>query len=117
MKVAAELELYCFRESFDAARARRYHGLTPVAGYLEDYHILQTTKDEVVMRALRNGLQGAGIPVESSKGEWSRGQHEINFTYDAPLEMCDRHVLFKQGVKEMAAGDRIVELKAPVLLP
>ncbi len=55
------------------------------------------------MRTIRNGLVGAGIPVESSKGEWSRGQHEINFTYGAPLEMCDRHVLFKQGVKEMAA--------------
>jgi glutamine synthetase len=54
------------------------------------------------MRAIRNGLTLAGIPVESSKGEWSRGQHEINFTYAEPVAMADRHVVFKQGVKEMA---------------
>src|SRR5262244_149354 len=54
VKTAAELELYCFRESFDEARVRRYHGLTPAAGYLEDYHILQTTKEEPLIRAIRN---------------------------------------------------------------
>jgi glutamine synthetase len=53
------------------------------------------------MRALRNQLTAARVPVESSKGEWSRGQHEINFTYDQPLPMADMHVLFKQGVKEI----------------
>ena len=42
------------------------------------------------------------MPIESSKGEWSRGQHEINFNYDEPLPMADMHVLFKQGVKEIA---------------
>ena len=47
-------------------------------------------------------MTAARVPVESSKGEWSRGQHEINFTYDEPLEMADRHVVFKHGVKEIA---------------
>ena len=55
-----------------------------------------------LMRTLRNALTAARIPVESSKGEWSRGQHEINFTYAEPLPMADMHVLFKQGVKEIA---------------
>jgi glutamine synthetase len=45
----------------------------------------------------------AGVPVESSKGEWGRGQHELNFVYDQPLPMADMHVVFKQGVKEIAA--------------
>jgi glutamine synthetase len=63
---------------------------------------MQPTRDEPLMRAIRNGMTGANVPVESSKGEWSRGQHEINFTYAEPLEMADRHTLFKQGVKEMA---------------
>src|SRR6266704_6927129 len=57
VKTAAELELYCFRESFEAARARRYQGLTPVAGYLEDYHILQTSREEPLVRAIRNGME------------------------------------------------------------
>lgn len=63
---------------------------------------MQPTRDEALMRDIRNGMTEARVPVESSKGEWSRGQHEINFTYDQPLPMGDMHVLFKQGVKEIA---------------
>ena len=100
---ASELEFYLFNQSFESACASGYRDLIPSSDYRIDYHLMQTTRDEALMRTIRNGLVGAGIPVESSKGEWSRGQHEINFTYGAPLEMCDRHVLFKQGVKEMAA--------------
>jgi glutamine synthetase len=102
VKTAAELELYCFRESFEDARAKRYHGLTPVSGYLEDYHILQTTKEEPLIRAIRNGMEAADVPVETSKGEWGRGQEEINLRYAEALEMADRTVLYKHGAKEIA---------------
>src|SRR5881296_403356 len=102
VKTAAELELYCFRESFEDARAKRYQNLTPVAGYLEDYHILQTTKEEPLIRAIRNGMEGADVPVETSKGEWGRGQEEINLRYAEALEMADRTVLYKHGAKEIA---------------
>src|SRR5205809_4505102 len=102
VKTAAELELYCFRESFEDARAKRYHALTPVAGYLEDYHILQTTKEEPLIRAIRNGMEGADVPVETSKGEWGRGQEEINLRYADALEMADRTALYKHGAKEIA---------------
>ncbi|HET7875670.1 MAG TPA: glutamine synthetase family protein [Methylomirabilota bacterium] len=102
VKTGSELELYLFRESFDEARAKRYHGLTPVSNYLEDYHILQTTKEEGLVRAVRNAMEGARVPVEFSKGEWGRGQEEINLRYAEALEMADRHVLYKQGVKEIA---------------
>src|SRR5262249_693365 len=100
--VASELELYLFQESYAEARAKRYHGLTPVSHYAEDYHILQTTKEEPLVRAIRNGMEGAAIPVEFSKGEWSAGQEEINLRYAEPVEMADRHVLYKHGVKEIA---------------
>jgi glutamine synthetase len=102
VKTAAELELYCFGESFDDARAKRYRDLTPVAGYLEDYHILQTTKEEPLVRAIRNAMEGAGVPVETSKGEWGRGQEEINLVYAEALEMADRATLYKHGAKEIA---------------
>src|ERR1043166_4130274 len=48
-------------------------------------------------------MPAAGVPVASSKGEWGRGQHEVNFIYDEALPMADMHVLFKQGIKEIAA--------------
>src|SRR5213594_4745695 len=102
VKTAAELELYCFRESFEAARARRYQGLTPVAGYLEDYHILQTSREEPLVRAIRNGMEAADVPVETSKGEWGKGQEEINLEYAEPLEMADRTALYKHGAREIA---------------
>jgi len=35
--------------------------------------------------------------------EWGRGQHEVNFIYTEPVQMADMHVIFKQGVKELAA--------------
>lgn len=103
VKTASELELYLFRESFDEARAKRYHGLTPVSGYLEDYHILQTSREEPLVRAIRNHMEAARVPVEFSKGEWGRGQEEINLRYAEALEMADRHVLYKHGVKEIAS--------------
>ena len=102
VKTAAELELYCFRETFEQARSKRYHGLTPVSDYLEDYHILQTTKEEPLIRAIRNGMEAADVPVETSKGEWGRGQEEINLVYADALEMADRTALYKHGAKEIA---------------
>ncbi len=100
--LASELEFYLFKDSFDSARQKRYHDLAPVASYLEDYHILQTTKEEPVIRAIRNGMEAAGIPVEFSKGEWGAGQAEINLRYAEALEMADRHTIYKNGVKEIA---------------
>ena len=102
VKTAAEFELYCFRETFEQARAKRYHGLTPVSDYLEDYHILQTSKEEPLVRAIRNGMEEADVPVETSKGEWGRGQEEINLVYADALEMADRAALYKHGAKEIA---------------
>jgi len=102
VKTAAELEFYSFRESFEEARARRYHDLTPVSSYLEDYHILQTSREEPLIRAIRNGMEAAGVPVEMSKGEWGRGQEEINLVYAEALEMADRATLYKHGAKEIA---------------
>ena len=103
VKTAAEYELYVFKETFEEARAKRYHGLTPASGYLEDYHILQTTREEPLIRAIRNGMEGADVPVETSKGEWGRGQEEINLRYAEALEMADRAVLYKHGAKEIAS--------------
>src|SRR5882672_9111361 len=102
VKTAAELELYVFKETFEEARAKRYQNLTPFSTYLEDYHILQTTKEEPLVRAIRNGMEAADVPVETSKGEWGRGQEEINLVYAEALEMADRTVLYKHGAKEIA---------------
>jgi glutamine synthetase len=99
---ASELEFYLFDESYEAIHAKHYQGPKTAGYYIEDYHILQTTKEEGVMRAIRKGLQGAGIPVENSKGEWGPGQEEINVRYSDALDMADNHVILKNGCKEIA---------------
>ncbi|MCO5730334.1 glutamine synthetase family protein [Rhizobium sp. SSA_523] len=100
--MATELEFFLFDQTFEAARDSGYRNLKLSSAYNEDYHIFQTTKEEEVMRAVRTGLQGAGIPVENSKGEASAGQAEINVRYAPALTMADRHVVIKNAVKEIA---------------
>ena len=102
--VASELEFFLFDDSYDIANQKGYRNLKTSGHYIEDYHVLQTTKDESVMRAIRNGLNAAGIPVENSKGEWGPGQEEINVRYAEALEMADRHAIIKNGCKEIAYG-------------
>ena len=99
----SELEFFLFKDSYEEASAKGFQDLVPHSDYIEDYHILQTTKDEYLIRQMRNGMQGAAVPVEFSKGEWGRGQHEINLVYADALEMADRHVIYKNGIKEIAA--------------
>ena len=99
---ASELEFFLFKESYEEAGAKGFAGLTPISAYNEDYHIFQTTKEEDVMRAVRNGLNGADVPVENSKGEAEAGQAEINVRYGDALTMADRHAIIKNAVKEIA---------------
>ena len=99
---ASELEFYLFDESFRSAHDKGYVNLQTAGYYIEDYHIFQTSKEEGVMRALRNHLNASGIPVENSKGEWGPGQEEINVRYAEALKMADRHVVIKNATKEIA---------------
>jgi glutamine synthetase len=102
VNMASELEFYVFNEPFEAAREKTYRGLKTAGWYIEDYHVFQTTKEESLIRAIRNGMEAAGIPVESSKGEWGPGQAELNLRFAEALEMADRHAIYKNGAKEIA---------------
>jgi glutamine synthetase len=99
---ATELEFFLFQEDYTAAAQKDFTRLTPSSDYRIDYHLLQPGRDEPLMRAIRNGMLAAGIPIENSKGEWGRGQHEINIMHADPLAMADRHTIFKHGAKHLA---------------
>ncbi|MEX5565909.1 glutamine synthetase family protein [Pseudophaeobacter sp. 1A16562] len=100
--MATELEFFLFEKSFGEIAKSGFRDLTPISAYNEDYHILQTTKEEHVMRPLRNHLWDAGIPVENTKGEAEAGQEELNIKYDAALNTADHHTIAKHAVKEIA---------------
>jgi glutamine synthetase len=98
----SELEFYLLKESYAEARAKHFHDLTPSVPYILDYHVLATTYDEPLISQIRNGMQRAGLAVESSKGEAWPGQHEINFRFSDALTTADNHVVYKNGAKEIA---------------
>ncbi|MDW3212535.1 MAG: glutamine synthetase family protein [Ilumatobacteraceae bacterium] len=101
-KAASELEFFIFEDSYRTAHAKGYAGLEPAGWYIEDYHLLSTSRVEPYVRAARTALAASGIPVENSKGEWGRGQHELNIRYADVLDMADRHTVMKHAMKEVA---------------
>ena len=100
--VGSELEFLLFAESYEECRAKGYRGLRPANAYNVDYSILGSTYVEPVLRAIRLGMAGAGMPVEDSKGECNFGQHEVNFRYAEALVMADNHTIYRNGAKEIA---------------
>ena len=112
---ATELEHYLFRTSYRDAAQKGYRDLEAAGWYLEDYHILQGTRTEGFHALARRHLKQSGVPVETSKGEWGNGQHELNVRYAEALDMADRHVVFKQCLKEVAeaAGMSVTFMAKP----
>lgn len=100
--MATELEFFIFEKSFEEISKGGFRDLTPISAYNEDYHILQTTKEEHIMRPIRNHLYAAGIPVEGTKGEAEAGQEELNIKYAEALDTADYHTIAKHAIKEIS---------------
>ncbi len=99
---ASELEYYLFKTTYENAQNQGFADIKPAGWYLEDYHIQQGSRTEDFTAAARRHLKHSGVPVENSKGEWGLGQHELNVKYAPTMEMADRHVVYKQCLKELA---------------
>ncbi|WP_432056075.1 glutamine synthetase family protein [Streptomyces sp. bgisy022] len=105
--VGTELEFIVFRDTYEQAWDAGYRGLTPANRYNVDYSVLGTGRIEPLLRRIRNEMAGAGLVVESAKGECNPGQHEITFRYDEALVTCDQHAVYKTGAKEIAAQEGV----------
>ena len=100
-----ELEFVVYRDTYEEAAAKQYRDLTPANLYNVDYSMLGTSRIEPLLRRIRNEMAGAGMYVESAKGECNLGQHEIAFRYADALTTCDNHSIYKTGAKEIAAQE------------
>jgi glutamine synthetase len=98
-----ELEFIVFDDSYEQAWDKKYRDLTPSNRYNVDYSIVGTTRVEPLLRDIRNAMYGAGLTVESAKGECNFGQHEIAFKYDEVMRTADQHSVYKTAAKEIAA--------------
>lgn len=100
--VGTELEFIAFQEPYEEAWQLGYQRLTPANQYNVDYSIVGTSRVEHLLRRIRNEMTGAGMYVESAKGECNLGQHEIAFRFADALTTCDNHSIYKTGAKEIA---------------
>lgn len=103
--VGTELEFLVFRDTYEQAFTKHYAGLQPANQYNVDYSLQGTARIEPLLRRIRNEMTGAGLQVESAKGECNLGQHEIAFRFDSAVATCDKHSLYKLGAKEIAAQE------------
>ncbi|MFB4292658.1 glutamine synthetase family protein [Nonomuraea sp. ATR24] len=104
-QVGTELEFVVYDDTYEDAWRRAYRDLTPANLYNVDYSLLGTARVEPLLRRIRLGMEGAGLYVESAKGECNLGQHEIAFRYAEALVTCDNHAIYKNGAKEIAAQE------------
>jgi glutamine synthetase len=105
--VGTELEFLIFNDTYEEAWDKAYRGLRPANLYNTDYSLAGTARLEPLIRKIRNGMAGAGMTVENSKGECNLGQHEINFRYSEALSMADNHAIYKSGAKEIASQEGV----------
>ncbi|GII58954.1 glutamine synthetase [Planotetraspora thailandica] len=103
--VGTELEFIVYDDTYEEAWRRGYRDMRPANLYNVDYSLLGTARIEPLLRKIRLGMEGAGLYVESAKGECNFGQHEIAFRYADALTTCDNHVIYKNGAKEIAAQE------------
>jgi glutamine synthetase len=104
---ASELEFFLYGDSYRAVHEKGYIGLDHAGWYIEDYHLLQGARVDSYVGAARRHLRHSGVPVENSKGEFGRGQHELNVRYTDMISMADRHTILKQCLKETADAQGI----------
>lgn len=102
-----ELEFIVFRDTYEDAWRKGYRDLTPANLYNVDYSLLGTARIEPLLRRIRNSMDAAGMQVEDSKGECNLGQHEVNFRFGPALHAADKHVIYKNGAKEIAAQEGV----------
>ena len=103
--VGTELEFILFNDTYEEAWRKGYRDMNPSNLYNVDYSIIGTSRVEPLLRRIRLAMAGAGLQVESAKGECNFGQHEIAFLYEDALRTCDNHVVYKTGAKEIAAQE------------
>jgi glutamine synthetase len=102
-----ELEFLVFRSTYRDAWERRYHGLEPATRYNVDYSLQGLAEVEPVVRRIRREMVRAGLTMETARGECHPGQYEIVFRYDEAMATCDKHVVFKNGAKQIAAQEGV----------
>ena len=103
-KTGTELEFYLFRNEPRALRQSGFRDLDPTTIAPADFMIHEGNTYEPFFLKLRRDLAASGIEMEAAQSEWGTGQWEMTFRYGDPLEMADRHAIYKLAVRDSATA-------------
>lgn len=116
-QAGTELEFYLFANNPRALRKSGFRDdLDPTTLTPSDFTIHEGNGYEPFFQKLRRDLRDSGIQMEAGQSEWGTGQWEMTFTYGDPLEMADRHALYKLAVRDsaVAAGLSVTFMARPL---
>ncbi|GAA3877081.1 glutamine synthetase family protein [Leifsonia kafniensis] len=103
-QAGTELEFYLFANSSRELRTNGFRDLVPTTLIPSDFMIHEGNTYEPFFQKLRADLLASGIEMEAAQSEWGTGQWEMTFAYGHPLEMADRHSLYKLAVRDASAA-------------
>ena len=98
-----ELEFFLYRGSPRAARRADYRDLEPTTLSPADYSLYEGDEFEPFFADLRERFERTGLRLEASQVEWGLGQWETTLQHGEPLDMADRHALYKLATRSLAA--------------
>jgi glutamine synthetase len=100
--VASELEFHLYRGTYDDGRTGGFDDLRPTTLARADYTIQAGDRDEPFFSSVRDAVAGSDLGLGMSQAEWGLGQWEINLRHGEPVDMADRHLLFKLALRDLA---------------
>ncbi|MDQ6620034.1 MAG: glutamine synthetase family protein [Pseudomonadota bacterium] len=98
-----EFEWFNFRETPHTWADKRGVAPTPITPGMFGYSLLRASANREFFQAIFNELGAFGVPIEGLHTETGPGVYEAALIFSEALEAADRGVLFKSGVKEVAA--------------
>jgi glutamine synthetase len=99
-----EFEWFNFLETSASWAGKKGIGPEPLTPGMFGYSLLRINQNREFFNALMDDMLAFRVPVEGLHTETGPGVYEAAIGFSEALEQADRAVLFKTGVKEIAAG-------------
>ncbi len=95
VKGASELEYFLYNKKYSENYSKGLSKMKECGTHSEDYVIQVGDKLDHVYEKFRTKLRESGVAVETTKGEASIGQHEINIAHSDAMNMSDVVLVLK----------------------
>jgi glutamine synthetase len=102
-KIGSEFEWFNFLETAASLEKKGYQQPIPLTPGMFGYSLLRVSQNHSYFTTLMDQMDKFGIPLEGLHPETGPGVYEAAIMYSDALEAADRAILFKSGVKEIAA--------------